>query len=489
MKDSDMRYTTATEQLAALKAGQTSSLELVKTTLERIEQLNPSINAVVVKDSEKAEAAAVAADKARQAGDDRPLLGLPLTVKEAFDVEGLCTSWGLPGQHKPAQDDAVVVKRLKSAGAIILGKTNVATMLSDWQTANPVYGVTNNPWDLERTPGGSSGGGCAAVASGMSPLDFGSDLAGSLRIPAAFCGVYAHRPSHGIVPMRGFAPPMVPRGRIAQQIDQSTVGPIARSAADLKLALDVVAGADQPNSSAWKLRLPASRQERLKDFRVLVLDQHPLVQTAECIQERIADLAAHLDRIGSAVGRDRKAAPDLKKLHQAFSDLLMSLMGADMPKKDYLEAAERAKEDKSSSEDQSLVMSHRDWINVDRLRLTLAEEWMATFSDWDVVVCPVAPCTAFRHDSRPFEERKLKVDSTTVEYNMLPSWTTIPTPVGLPATAVPIGLDETNLPIGIQIIGPQFEDYTPIAFAAALDDELGFRFRAPVFDTINSVEA
>lgn len=219
-----MALETAVEQLQALRQREVSSCELVERAIERIESSGRVVNAVVVRDFERAREVARSADEQLAAGADKPLLGLPLTVKEAFDVAGLPTTWGLPGPQTPAATDAVLVERLKAAGAIILGKTNVATMLADWQTNNPVYGVTSNPWDRTRTPGGSSGGGAAAVAAGMVPLDFGSDLAGSLRIPAAFCGVLAHRPSFGLIPMRGFAPPMTPRTRVTQQLDQATVG-------------------------------------------------------------------------------------------------------------------------------------------------------------------------------------------------------------------------------------------------------------------------
>lgn len=250
-----------------------------------------------------------------------------MTVKEAFDVEGLPTTWGLAGNDIPAASDAVVVERLRAAGAIILGKTNISTMLGDWQSANEVYGVTHNPWDLSKTPGGSSGGAAAAVAAGMTALEFGSDLAGSLRIPASFCGVLAHRPSWGIVPMRGFAPPMAPRVPFAQFIDQSTVGPLARSAADLGLALQLVAGPDAPDNAAWRLVLPEARQSRLENFRVMALDEHPLVPTATEIRTAMGVVARRLSDAGCKVGKQSGEAPDMKDLARTFSALLLALMG------------------------------------------------------------------------------------------------------------------------------------------------------------------
>ena len=472
-----MRYESAIDQLSALRRGDVSSAELVERASERIQEVDGVLNAVVVRDIDRARDAARAADLARQRGDDRPLLGLPVTVKEAFDVAGLATTWGLPGRHPPAAADAVAVERLRRAGAIVLGKTNVATMLADWQTANPVYGVTNNPWDTTRTCGGSSGGSAAAVAGGIASLELGSDLAGSMRIPAAFCGVFAHRPSQGIVPMRGFAPPTVPRTRYVQPVDQAAVGPLARSAADLRLALGVLAGPDVPTSIGLNISLPAARHTELRDYRVLVLDEHPLIPTAAAIREALRDLAAQLGDAGCLVGREAREVPDLTDLNETFASLLMAFMGVDSSDEEYAAAVEDAR--RGDRMQQRTTMSHREWIHLDRHRLALAEQWSRTFEHWDVVLCPAAPCTAFAHDARPFHERMLSVDGAQVGYEKLPCWTTLAAPNGLPVTTVPIGADASGLPIGVQLIGPPLEDYTPIALAHFLERQLGCRFRPP----------
>jgi len=339
-----MHYQTATNLLAALRKSAVSSTEIVEAMIARIGAVDQSLNAIVVRDFDHARAAAAAADVARTKGDPRPLLGLPLTVKEAIDVEGLPTTWGLPGtEGEPAARDAVLVARLKAAGAIVLGKTNVPVMLSDWQTANPVYGVTNNPWDIARTPGGSSGGGAAALAAGLTPLEFGSDLAGSLRIPASFCGVFAHRPSHGLIPMRGFAPPGVPRDEIAPDIDQSTLGPVARSAADLLLALDTVVGPDYADATAYHLHLPPPRADSLRAFRVLVVDEHPLIPTATSIRTALSDIARQLEKAGCKVGRTSPVLPDFAALSTLFTELLMAFFSADMPEQHHDAAIETAK--------------------------------------------------------------------------------------------------------------------------------------------------
>ena len=452
-----------------------SSAELVEAAIARIEASDGAINAVVVRDFERARVAARAADRQRRSGRSGALLGLPVTVKEGFDAAGLVTSWGLPGQRATARADAVLVARLKAAGAVILGKTDVPTMLTDWQTTNPVYGVTNNPWNMSRTPGGSSGGGAAAVAAGMIPLDFGSDLGGSLRIPAAFCGVYAHRPSYGLLPMRGFAPPMAPRGPFAPAIDQATVGPIARCAQDLMLALDAVAGPDDPAAIAYRLELPPARSNALKDFRVLVLMEHPLTPTAAEIRDALARLASRLEREGCEVGRDSDQVPPMIDLARTFGALLMSQMSADMPDDQYAATAggARAKRKDNSTGDafnaENRVMSHRDWVRLDRHRLDLGMKWRETFQSWDVVLCPVAPTCAFAHDSRPFESRQLLVDGETTAYTNVSLWTTLPAPNGLPATAISIGLGKGGMPIGIRIIGPPLEDRTTLEFARLVE--------------------
>jgi amidase len=470
-----MHYETAGHVVAAMEAGAITSVELVDMLIARIEALDPRLNAIVVRDFDRARQAARAADDTRAKGDRRPLLGLPVTVKEAIDVAGLPTTWGLPGtQDARAARDAVVVQRLKAAGAIILGKTNVPVMLADWQTANPVYGVTNNPWDTSRTCGGSSGGAAAALASGTTFLELGSDLAGSLRIPASFCGVLAHRPSHGLIPMRGFAPPGAPREDIMPGIDQAVLGPMARSVSDLILAFAVVAGADDADA-AWELRLPAPRAAALDGFRVLIVDEHPLVPTADAIRSALSTLGTTLEQAGCTVGRQSPSLPDLRELSTLFIELLMAFSGADMPPKEYESAVEVARSVGAASRDfataavRGTAMTHRDWIQADRRRFALAAQWRRLFQEWDVVLCPTAPTVAFTHDQREFEKRTLTIDGQSMPYRLLPLWTAWPTPTGQPVTTIPIGLDKQGLPIGVQIIGPRLEDRTTLAFAGMVE--------------------
>src|SRR5271155_1308497 len=269
-------YRTATDLVAALAASQISARDLLDAAIARIEALDPKINAVVVRDFDRARAAADAADAALARGERRPLLGLPMTVKEQFNVAGLPTTWGHPKFKDWRPDaDALAVQRLKAAGAIILGKTNVPVDLDDGQSYNEVYGTTNNPWDLTRTPGGSSGGAAAALAAGFVPLELGSDIGGSLRAPAHYCGVFSHKPSLNLVPLRGSGDPETPA--LPVRGDLAVCGPMARSAADLALELAVLAGPDElAEGIGYKLSLPPPRHEKLSDFRVLVIDTHPL---------------------------------------------------------------------------------------------------------------------------------------------------------------------------------------------------------------------
>jgi amidase len=450
-----MHYATTRELVAALQSGKTSAAALLARSVERIEKFDPALNAVVVRDFERARAAALAADAALARGDRRPLLGVPVTVKEAFNVEGLPTTWGIPGTGQPpAPEDAVLVRRLKAAGAIVIGKTNVAMQLADWQSDNPVYGRTNNPWDLARTPGGSSGGGAAALAAGCVSLEFGSDLVGSLRVPAHFCGVFAHKPTHGLVPMRGSAPPGTPALSADPWVDLAVVGPMARSAADLGLALDVVAGPDDAQAIAYRLALPPARHAALADFRVLVLDAHPLVPTSTAVRSALQRLADGVARAGCRVERGSPLLPDLARVASLWGQLLWAQLGADMP------GAEAG-------------ISHRDWIHADRMRAAMAHRWRALFGQWDVVLCPVSPTPAFLHDAGEMAARRLRIDDHEIAYQDQSPWSSLATLTGLPATAMPIGLSEEGLPVGMQIIGPYLEDRTTIAFAEAVEGVFG----------------
>jgi amidase len=472
-------YRSAGELVASLTRRQVSALELVDGAIARIEALDPKINAVVVRDFERARAAAAEADASLAKGERRPLLGLPMTVKEQYGVAGLPTTRGDP-KYKgwKAEDDALAVHRLKAAGAIILGKTNVPIALRDWQSYNEVYGTTNNPWDLSRSPGGSSGGGAAALAAGLVPLELGSDIGGSLRCPAHFCGIFSHKPSLDLVPQRGPAPPQLPS--VPLRGDLAVYGPMARSAADLALGLAVVAGPDElAEGVGYKLALPPPRHDKLADFRVLVLDKHPLCPTASSITAALNGLAERLGKSGCTILRESAKLPDLGHTTQIYCELLAAVYSVDQSPEDSarFEAAAKA----LPLEDQSLAAyrlrgiasNHAEWIRASRVRTTLRGRWFNLFQDIDVVLCPPMPTVAFPHDHSPYFGRRLDVDGNQIRYLDQMAWAGIATLNGLPSTTMPIGKTEGGLPIGMQIIGGYLEDRTSIAFAALVEREFG----------------
>jgi amidase len=472
-------YRSATDLAQALAARQVSARELLDAAIKRIETLDPKINAVVVRDFDRARAAADAADAALDRGERRPLLGLPMTVKEQFNVAGLPTTWGIPRFRDWRPDfDALAVQRLKAAGAIIIGKTNVPMNLTDWQSYNEVYGTTNNPWDLARTPGGSSGGSAAALAAGFAPLELGSDIGGSLRAPAHFCGVFSHKPSLDLIPQRGSGPPQTPA--IAGRTDLSVVGPMARSAADLALELGVLAGPDELwDGIGYKLALPEPRHERLADFRVLLIEQHPLCPTAASIQTALEELIRRLAKVGCSVARTSPKMPDLAQTMRNYEEVLSAALHADTP------PDERARTEAAASalspDDQSIIaawlrgatMSSAAWIRTSRVRSVLRSRWQALFQEIDVILCPPMPTTAFPHDHSPPGTRQLDVDGKKITYSDQIVWAAVATSTGLPATIVPIARDDHGLPIGAQIIGGYLEDRTTIAFAALIEREFG----------------
>lgn len=476
----ELDYRTARELVDLLATRKVSAVELLERAIARIEARDKHLNAVVVRDFERARDAAKAADAALARGERRPLLGLPMTVKESYNVAGLPTTWGfLPAKDFRAGEDALAVTRVKAAGAVILGKTNVPLSLADWQSYNEIYGTTNNPWDLKRTPGGSSGGSAAALAAGYVALELGSDIGGSLRVPAHYCGVLAHKPSLNLVPARGQAPPGVPP--LPYEGDLAVVGPMARSAADLTLALDIVAGPDEAaNGVAYSLALPGPRHADLKGFRVLVIDTHPLVPTAMSVRAALEQLAERLSKAGAKVARSSPLLPDLAAAGRLYIRLLWSFLASFWPIDLYrsveTEAKALADGDNSLAAERArgTVLSHRDWIAADRERTVLRKRWQELFREWDVVLCPPMPTPAFPHDHTPDQRaRHIDIDGKHYPYLDQILWPGVATVAGLPATAAPIGLSDSGLPIGVQIIGPFLEDRTTIRFAELIERELG----------------
>jgi amidase len=486
---SESSFKTATELSTALAAKKVSAVELARDAIGRIERHDGKINAICVRDFARALEAAGAADTARGRGETAPLLGIPLTVKESYNVAGLPTTWGFPAQKDftPAED-ALPISRVKEAGGVILGKTNVPIGLGDWQSYNEIYGTTNNPFDLGRTPGGSSGGSSAALAAGYGPLSLGSDIGGSLRVPAFHCGVYAHKPTFGLVPSRGHTPPPFPP--LPLDRDLAVIGPMARSAADLSLLLDVIAGPDPLEAGkAYSLALPPPRHGELKNFRVLVIDSDPVLPACKSVRESIEKLAVSLGKAGLTVTRKSPLLPDFAASTRLYMRMLMSFLAASFAPDNY--AGAKAAAAKLTPDDTTLgaerlrgiALSHRDWLMADGGRARLRAQWRELFKSFDAVICPVMPTPAYPHDHfEDQEKRRINIDGKDYVYLDQLAWPGIATLPGLPATAIPIGLSPEGLPLGVQIVGPWLEDRTPLKLAELIEREFGGFVPPPMFD-------
>lgn len=442
---------TAGELVDALARRQISSAELTEAHIARIEDRDRDINAVVVRDFERARQAARDAD-ARIARDERlALLGLPMTVKESNQVEGLPSTWGSPAfAGWTAPTDATAVSRLKAAGAIILGLTNVPPMLADWQSANPVYGRTQNPWDASRSPGGSSGGAAAALAAGMTPLELGSDIGGSIRVPSALCGVFGHKPTWGLVPTRGHTPP----GTDGVPVPLAVVGPMARCASDLQRAISVLAGPEPEDAHALAFQLAAPRRLTLADYRILVVDEHPVTPTDTEIRAAIGSLAQRLEALGATVHRHSDLLPDLAAQHAVYQPLLSTAISRGVPGANPPDA--------------------HAYMNLLDAQLAFRRRWAALFESFDVVLAPTFGVTAFPHETGPeTQDRTLQVNGAQTPYYAQTGWPAVALLPNLPATALPIGLSREGLPIGAQVIGGWMQDLTTIHFAELLEREFG----------------
>ncbi len=464
-------------QLArAIRTKRISSVELLTAYLERVDRLNPSLNIVVADDRERAMRQARAADRALAAGKKvGPLHGVPMTVKESFNMPGLPTTWGYPElKGNIATDDAVVVSRLRSAGAVIFGKTNVPIALADLQSYNAVYGTTNNPWDPTRGPGGSSGGSAAALAAGLTGLEYGSDIGGSIRNPAAYCGVYGHKPTYGIVPKRG----QTTRPDIVAEGDISVVGPLARSAADLALALGVTAGPDELQRAGVRLALPAPPSS-VKGLRVGVwLDQPDLSPVDDTVKERIAAAAAALRRAGAKVDETARPSFDPAAAHDTYRRLLLGLMSA--PRADYddlvrrTDALDRADDSDRARSLRYSTTRYRELAVAENARDLLRWAWHEFFGRYDVLLAPITMTPAFPHDhSEPQTRRTVSVNGTDVPYLDQLFWAGLAIASYLPATVAPVGLAPSGLPVGMQIIGDAYRDRTTIWLAGELAKLIG----------------
>jgi amidase len=486
---SQWSFRTAVELSAALAAKKVSAVELAEDAISRIERHDAKINAICVRDFERGLAAARAADAELARGVKKPLLGIPMTVKESYNVAGLPTTWGIPAQKNfTPTEDALPITRVKDAGGVILAKTNVPLNLADWQSYNDIYGTTNNPYDLGRTPGGSSGGSSAALAAGYGALSLGSDIGGSLRVPAFHCGVYAHKPTFALLPSRGHTAPPAPP--LPYERDLAVIGPMARSAADLSLLLDIMAGPDPLEAGkAYRLELPAARHASLKDFRILVIDTDPVLPTDKAVRGTIDKLASNLDKAGAKISRSSPLLPDFAASSRLYVRMLLSFLAAGFPADAYAGAAAAAAalpaDDNSLQAEltRGIALSHRDWVAASVARTRLRAQWRELFKSFDAVICPIMPTPAFPHDHSPDQaQRRILIDGEAHPYTDQFAWPGIATLPGLPSTAIPTGFSPDELPIGVQIVGPWLEDRTPLKLSELIEREFGGFKPPPMFD-------
>jgi amidase len=471
-------FATAAETAAAVRKKIISARELVELTFQRIDALNPALNAIVGDLRVPALARAGEADQALAEGRVLgPLHGVPITIKESFAYRGTPNTWGLPAlEQARSPRTAVAIERLESAGAIVVGKTNVPVMLADWQSYNPLHGTTNNPWDLSRTPGGSTGGGAAALAAGLGALSMGSDLSGSLRIPAHFCGVYTHKPSLNLIEMDGLQPGPWD-GYPGPPMDLAVIGPLTRDARDLAVALDVLAGPAGDDRKAWTWRMPAPRHTRLQNFRIGYIVDDPIAPISSEVRKPYEALVSTLRSAGAQMMEGWPSGIDLRAAAATYGYLLMSLVGADLTPRD------ESTPPKSAGKGASRTIDHARWLRESQRRLAFRALWQEYFETRDVFLLPASFTAAFPHDhSEPIDKRAVKTPEGPRPYVQNSSyWISIASLSGLPATVAPIGLTDAGLPVGVQILAPMWEDATAVELAALLSEVTGGFVAPPAY--------
>lgn len=476
----ELAFESAVSLATKVREKEISCVELLQMYLNRTDQFNPSLNAIIVERREEAMSEAQAADDMLAHGETKgPLHGVPMTIKESYDVAGMPTTWGVPDlKDNIATEDALSVRRLKDAGAILYGKTNVPLMLSDFQSYNEIYGTTNNPWDTNCIPGGSSGGSAASLAAGLAGIESGSDIGGSIRNPAHYCGVFGHKPTWNLLPPRGHATPGV-----KTPSDISVIGPLARSAHDLEVAVQVMAGPDEIWSRGLTLKLP-KLEKSVNQLRVAVWNDDNFAPVDSEVCARVNAVADTLSGLGATV--DYEARPEFasEHTHQVYQFLLQATMSARLSDADF-ESIQRSVFSLSTT-DQSLnatirrgqVATFRDWTKHNEMRTHIRWAWHEFFGRFDVVLMPIMASATFPHQQGPMRDRTITVNGEPQDYFQQIFWAGICSNAYLPGTIIPGGLSTAGLPIGVQIAGPEYGDLITIGVAKLLERE-GFEFRQP----------
>lgn len=463
----------------AIRKSRTTARDALETCLARIDAENGAVNAIVCLDAKNARKTADARDRAARVGHwAGPLHGIPITIKECFDWAGRPTTWGDPRRAaRNAACDAVVVRRLIEAGAVIIGKTNIPAYLGDWETANPLFGGTRNPHDLERSAGGSSGGSAAAVASGMSYADIGSDQGGSIRLPAHYCGIVGLKPTWGLVPLRGHSP----LGEIREP-DIGVAGPLTRSARDAALLLRLLSDPID-TGGAWKLELPVAEQRPFRNLRVAAIidDDHCPIDSE--YRAKLLAFAEALGQAGASVDMDARPQVDFVR----HTELMNLLVRVETSTKAPLRAGPKARpaskparsndeRDVSAARYAALAatgeeIGHREWLELHEERLRINEKWERFYADYDVLLCPAGASAAPAF--REFDEvsaRTIPVNGEERPVLEQHFWFGLASLPGLPAITVPIGRIACGLPVGTQFIARRYADLTLCALAQSVAD-------------------
>jgi len=479
----DLDFASALQAAEAIRKKQISSLELTERMFARIDRYNPQLNAYVYQLRDDAIAQAKKADEAQASGKSLGVFhGVPVNVKESFGVAGHPATWGIRAfKDSKAAADCDAVARLRGAGAILLGATNVPVGLADWQSYNPIYGTTNNPWDLKRTPGGSSGGTAASLAAGLGYLSVGGDIGGSIRVPSHFCGIFGHKSTLNLVSSLGQAPGGV-RDNPGFDLLLATPGPFARSAADLSAALKILGGPAGYDAKAWKWELPAPRATSLKNFRVGYVIDDPIAPPTPEMKTLLEKTIVSLDRAGAQLKPGWPAGLNIQALLANYKFLLFAfLFSVSTPEQQ--ESQRKANEATPNAEPLPGMAPFAAWQRQNFQRLAFRALWQNYFKDVDVFLSPVGFTPAFLHDhSEPQDQRTIATSAGPRHYMDLLNWIAPATLTGCPATAAPIGLTPDGLPVGIQIMGPFGEDATPIQFAELLAQEIGGFKPPPGYD-------
>ena len=471
----DLPFQSAKQLASAIKRKKIGAVELLDLYVSRMEKYNPTINAIVTTDLSAARKRAKAADAMLAKGKALgPLHGVPMTIKESFDAVGMPTTWGVPelANNKP-KANAIAVDRFLAAGANLFGKTNVPIYLADWQSYNAIYGTTNNPWDVTRTPGGSSGGSSAALAAGLTGLEAGSDIGSSIRNPAHYCGVWGHKPTWGICSPRGQAMP----GVVAAS-DISVVGPLARSAEDLDIALKVMQGPDAIDGTGWTLNLPAPAKTKFSQLKIAVMLNDRNAEVDREVQAIVQNVADFLARKKAKVSDKARPDIDTSELQRTYILMLRAATSARQTPEMYARNLDVAAGLKAADESyyarmtRGNVMPHSNWLKLNNQRHHYRLKWAEFFKDYDLLICPAASSAAFPHDQEgERHQRDITVNGKRVPTTDQLFWAGYSGLCYLPSTVAPAGFTKSGLPVGVQIVGAQYMDRQCIQLAKMLEAE------------------